>query len=444
MESQSGSESEAEFRLPPRCASLNLYKCTEAGCEKTFSRPSRLKTHMLGHSGQRPFKCDLCDKDFTRNFHLKRHKQVNHEGLKSAMSPVKCDQCEHTFANKHSLKKHVNKVHEVKQYICDVCGQKFHKNYLLKLHKIEHTGDKFPHKCSKCMKQFQFPSALKRHERIHNGYPCPVCSLTLENWTKLVRHKTLAHSEEKAAKVTPTVSCEVCQKEFRSKAKLNQHSTIHQENRTTFHCPIEMCSRWFYFKRNLSQHLKSFHEGRKFFCSQTDCSAKFFSKQRLLLHIERDHQNVSTPSSSLSNQKKRKKPAKARKDKGSFKKPMASLLAGVECTGANFLLQDERRPLDSIEKISEEVEKLSEESSGAASDAETHVGCRRGRRGEEREVPTPAILHGALRRMEEGKHFMKMRCDPWDDSDTDTESQPVTEVQVAEKPVFNFSKFMRK
>ena len=123
---------------------------------------------------------------------------------------------------------------------------------------------------------------------------------------------------------------------------------------------------------------------------------------------------------------------------------MASLLAGVECTGANFLLQDERRPLDSIEKISEEVEKLSEESSGAASEAETYVGCRRGRRGEEREVPTPAILHGALRRMEEGKHFMKMRCDPWDDSDTDTESQPVTEVQVAQKPVFNFSKFMRK
>ena len=440
MESQSDSESEADLQFPSRCASVNLYRCSEPGCEKTFSRPSRLETHMLRHSGQRPFKCDLCDKDFTRKAHLKRHKQINHDGLKPTSSPVKCDQCDHTFANKHSLRKHVKKVHEVKQYFCDVCDQKFHKNYLLRLHKLEHTGDRFPHKCSKCMKLFQFPSQLKRHERIHNGYPCDLCNVTLEKWTQLVRHKALAHTEEKT---TPTVTCEVCQKVFRSQANLKKHSNIHQETRTTFHCPIEMCPRWFFFKKNLSQHLKSFHEGKKFFCSHEDCSAKFFSKQRLLLHIERDHQNVSESSSSVSNLKKRKKPTKPRKDKGSFKKPMASLLAGVECTGANLLLQDERRPLDSIEKISEEVGILSEESSGV-SDAETIVGCKRGKTGDLPDLPTPEILCGALRRMEEGKHFMKMRCDPWDDSDTDTESQPVIESRASVKPVFNFSKFMKK
>ena len=443
MSSPSDSESEIDLKLPARSASVNIYKCLEPGCLKTFSRPSRLQTHMLGHSGQRPFKCDLCDKDFTRNAHLKRHKQINHEGLKSADIQVKCDQCENIFANKHSLRKHVKKIHEVKQYFCDICDKKFHKNFLLRVHKLEHTGDKFPFKCNKCMKLFKFSSQLKRHERIHNGYSCDICNTTLEKWTQLVKHKAIAHCE---LKKKPTVSCEVCQKVFRSQANFKKHSLIHQETRETFHCPMEMCPRWFYFKKNLSQHLKSFHEGKKYLCSHKDCNAKFFSKQRLLIHIQRNHQDDSK-SVSVSSPKKRKKPAKPRKDKGSVKKPMASLLSGVECSGANLLLQDERRPLDSIEKISKEVEELLGESSEAASDIETYVGCRRGgsSRTEDLETfQTPPMIHGALRRMENGKHFMKMRCDPFYDSDTDTEAQPVTESMSPVKPVYNFSKFMKK
>jgi len=443
MESQSDSESEAEIRIPSRCASVNLYKCLETGCDKTFSRPSRLKTHMLGHSGLRPFKCDLCDKDFTRNAHLKRHKHINHEGFKSTKNQVKCDQCSSTFANKHSLKKHVRKIHEVKQYFCDICDQKFHKNYLLRYHKMEHTGDKFPFKCSKCMKLFKFSSQLKTHERIHNGYSCDICNITLEKWTQLVKHKSVEHSD---LKKKPTVTCEVCLKVFRSQTNLNKHRLIHQEDRITFHCPMEMCPRWFYFKKNLSQHLKSFHEGKKYLCSHSDCSAKFFSKQRLNIHIQRCHQGKSKPSSDINP----KKPKKPRKDKGTVKKPMASLLAGVECRGTNILLQEERRPLDSIDKITEEVEELLGETSEAASDTEVFVGCRRGYRKVKDlgEFPTLGIIHGAgaLRRLEERKHFMKRRYDPCYDSDTDTESQqPVTESEKSpEKLVFDFTKFLKK
>ena len=445
MESQSDSESGAELNFPPRCASVNLYRCSEPGCDKTFSRPSRLKTHMLGHSGQRPFKCDLCDKDFTRNAHLKRHKQINHEGLKSANQEVQCDQCEGTFANKHSLRKHVRKIHEVKQYFCDVCGQSFHKNHLLRNHKMEHTGDQFPFKCSKCMKLFKFPFQLKRHERIHNGYSCDICHITLEKWTHLVKHKSLEHCDKKTP---PLVTCGECQKVFRSQANLNKHSLIHKEDRITFHCPMEMCARWFYFKTNLTQHLKSFHEGKKYLCSQADCSAKFFSKQRLQNHVERCHGTNPRPDSG-SIPKKRKKPAQPRKDKGTVKKPMASLLAGVDCSGANLLLQDEKRPLDSIEKISEEVGQLFGETSETCSDTEAVVGCGRGGKSKPREdlqgdFQIPKIIHGALRRMEEGKHFMKRKIDNFYDSDNDNETQPVTESKTSEKPVFNFTKFLKK
>ena len=308
---------------------------------------------------------------------------------------------------------------------------------------MEHTGDQFPYKCSKCMKLFKFPFQLKRHERIHNGYSCDICNITLEKWTQLVKHKSREHSDKKQV----PVKCEECQKVFRSKANLNKHSLIHKEDRITFHCPMEMCARWFYFKNNLTQHLKSFHEGKKYLCSHENCSAKFFSKQRLKNHVDRCHGSNPQPDSVP---KKRKKPSQPRKDKGTVKKPMASLLAGVDCSsGANLLLQDEKRPLDSMEKISEEVGQLFEETSETYSETETFVGC--GRAGNAKTIEDldgdfqiPGIIHGALKRMEEGKHFMKRKIDNFYDSDTDTETQPVTGSETSEKPVFNFTKFLKK
>ena len=241
---------------------LIIYTCCYSGCEKKFQRPSRLETHLLAHSGERPFKCNICDKDFTRNAHLKRHKQINHEGVKTPTAEVSCDQCGNIFANKYSLKKHVKKVHEVKQYECEVCGKQFHKNHLLKVHKLEHSGDIHPHKCNQCDKQFKFPGQLKRHERIHRGYVCDVCQLTFEKWTDLHQHKATEHCETKPNEKEEIFSCDKCDRKFRSKAFLKKHSLLHAETRETFHCPNEFCPRWFYFKSNLSQHIRSFHEGK--------------------------------------------------------------------------------------------------------------------------------------------------------------------------------------
>ena len=94
-------------------------------------------------------------------------------------------------------------------------------------------------------------------------------------------------------------------------------------------------------------------------------------------------------------------------------------------------------------------EELFGETSETCSDTETPVGC--GRAGQtkptgdlERDFQIPGIIHGTLRRMEEGKHFMKRKIENLYDSDTDTETQPVAESQTSEKPVFNFSKFLKK
>ena len=59
---------------------------------------------------------------------------------------------------------------------------------------------------------------------------------------------------------------------------------------------------------------------------------------------------------------------------------MASILTGLECSGARSLLGDETRPLDSMETISREVGEFIDNTSEATdtSDVETVVGCKRG------------------------------------------------------------------
>lgn len=76
-----------------------IFRCGQ--CGKCFPHPSNLKSHLLTHSGERPFCCSLCGRTFTKLSNLKAHRRV-HTGER----PYCCVSCGKRFTQNCNLKRH--------------------------------------------------------------------------------------------------------------------------------------------------------------------------------------------------------------------------------------------------------------------------------------------------------------------------------------------------
>ena len=63
------------------CAGEKPYRCTWPECSWRFARSDELTRHYRKHTGQRPFKCQRCERAFARSDHLTLHTRRHQEWL---------------------------------------------------------------------------------------------------------------------------------------------------------------------------------------------------------------------------------------------------------------------------------------------------------------------------------------------------------------------------
>ena len=84
--------------------------------------------------------------------------------------------------------------------------------------------------------------------------------------------------------------CNICQKEYKSKASLSIHTiSVHKEKRL----PCNQCGKQFTEQGSLKKHTKSVHVKVKYPCDQ--CGKQFTRQDSLKTHLQSVHEKVKYP-----------------------------------------------------------------------------------------------------------------------------------------------------
>jgi len=139
------------------------------------------------HTGEKPYKCNYCERRFKQQSHVKQHSRL-HTGER----PYKCIECGRTFVQLSNLQQHMGnhakdpqKTKQFQSQNCQICGKGFATEASLNLHMEKKHRDILPpdesivsmvrqpkpkaYVCVLCSKSYTTESALAIHAvKVHN------------------------------------------------------------------------------------------------------------------------------------------------------------------------------------------------------------------------------------------------------------------------------------
>ena len=130
----------------------SISDCSEDSCNS-------LDVNMS--SGKKMKSCGDCGKMFASTSNLARHRQIHAEKGRH------CNVCNKFYTSMPALAMHMQT--HYRNYKCQHCDKTFSRSWLLTNHVRIHTGEK-PYPCTfdNCSKRFSDKSNLRAHLKVHN------------------------------------------------------------------------------------------------------------------------------------------------------------------------------------------------------------------------------------------------------------------------------------
>ena len=200
----------------------------------------------------------------------------------------KCTTCGKGFLSDIKLQRHQIIHSKRAKYTCSTCNKGFARKYdctkHLKSHKVEeNTENKIIENtevfaCPVCNRNYSSESKLQNHKRVHIEYTCSVCEKIFKLKSAFTTHKKM-HSLEFG---NILYTCSYCSKGFAQRGNLIVHERIHTGDKPYL---CANCEKRFKSTGQLRKHMISMHENRtkKQRCSL--CDKTFHTSYNLKAHM---------------------------------------------------------------------------------------------------------------------------------------------------------------